>query len=208
MRISSNSLQDGKNISARYAAGKFDGQGGVTFSDNVSPHLVWADVPEATKSLVIICHDPDVPSKGDDVNQTDREVPADLPRVDFIHWVMVDLPASLREVTEGQFSTGFTPRGKAGPATLLNARHGINDYTGWFAGNADMSGNYFGYDGPFPPFNDSILHHYVFTVYALDLAKLPVEGNFTGADVHAAMKGHVLDEACMTGIYTLNKRLA
>ena len=208
MRISSNSLQDGKNIPARYAAGKFDGQGGVTFSDNVSPHLAWTDVPEATKSLVIICHDPDVPSKGDDVNQTDREVPADLPRVDFIHWVMVDLPASLREVTEGQFSTGFTTRGKEGPATLLNARHGINDYTGWFAGNADMSGNYFGYDGPFPPFNDSILHHYVFTVYALDLAKLPVEGNFTGADVHAAMKGHVLDEACMTGIYTLNTRLA
>jgi Raf kinase inhibitor-like YbhB/YbcL family protein len=122
--------------------------------------------------------------------------PSDLPRVDFIHWVMVDLPPTLREVTEGQFSAGFTTRGKAGPATLLGARHGLNDYTGWFAGNADMSGNYFGYDGPFPPFNDSILHHYVFTVYALDLADLQVEGNFTGADVHAAMTGHVLDEAC------------
>ena len=208
MRLSSNSFQDGSRIPARYAAGQFDGQGGVTFSDNVSPHLAWSDIPEATNSLVIICHDPDVPSKGDDVNQTDREVPSDLPRVDFIHWVMVDLPPTLREVTEGQFSAGFTTRGKAGPATLLGARHGLNDYTGWFAGNADMSGNYFGYDGPFPPFNDSILHHYVFTVYALDLAKLPVEGNFTGADVHAAMKGHVLDEACITGIYTLNKRLA
>ena len=208
MRLSSKSFQDASVIPARYAAGKFDGQGGVTFSDNISPNFVWTDVPDATQSLVIICHDPDVPSKGDDVNQADREVPADLPRVDFIHWVMVDLPASLRELAEGQFSTGFTARGKPGPATLLNARHGLNDYTGWFAGNADMSGNYFGYDGPFPPFNDSILHHYVFTVYALDLAKLPVEGNFTGAEVRAAMKGHVLDEACLTGIYTLNKRLA
>ena len=208
MRLSSKSFQDASNIPARYAAGKFDGQGGVTFSDNISPHLVWTDVPDATRSLVIICHDPDVPSKGDDVNQADREVPSDLPRVDFIHWVMVDLPANLCEVAEGQFSTGFTTRGKSGPGTLLNARHGLNDYTGWFAGNADMSGNYFGYDGPFPPFNDSILHHYVFTVYALDIAKLPVEGNFTGAEVRAAMKGHVLDEACLTGIYTLNKRLA
>ena len=104
--------------------------------------------------------------------------------------------------------TGFVARGKPGPDTRGGARHGLNDYTGWFAGKTDMSGNYFGYDGPFPPFNDSILHHYVFTAYALDLANLQVEGNFTGADVRAAMTGHVLDEACLTGIYTLNKRLA
>ena len=32
-----------------------------------------------------------------------------------------------------------------------------------------MSGDYFGYDGPCPPWNDSIVHHYVFTVYALDV---------------------------------------
>jgi phosphatidylethanolamine-binding protein (PEBP) family uncharacterized protein len=40
----------------------------------------------------VICHDPDVPSKGDDVNQEGRGVPASLPRVDFFHWVLVDLP--------------------------------------------------------------------------------------------------------------------
>jgi phosphatidylethanolamine-binding protein (PEBP) family uncharacterized protein len=45
MRLSSNSFQDGSRIPARYAAGQFDGQGGVTFSDNVSPHLAWSDIP-------------------------------------------------------------------------------------------------------------------------------------------------------------------
>ena len=39
-------------------------------------------------------------------------------------------------------------------AGARGARQGINDYTGWFAGDADMAGNYFGYDGPCPPWND------------------------------------------------------
>ena len=45
------------------------------------------------------------------------------------------------------------------------------DYTGWFADDPQMSGQYFGYDGPFPPFNDSLVHHYVFTLYALNVAR-------------------------------------
>ena len=90
------------------------------------------------QSFALICHDFDVPSRGDDVNQTDREVPADLPRVDFFHWVMVDLPPRCATIAEGEFSRGFTPRGKpAAPATLHGARHGLNDYTGWFAGDAE-----------------------------------------------------------------------
>ena len=67
-----------------------------------------------------------------------------------------------------------------------------------------MSGSYFGYDGPCPPWNDEIPHHYVFTVFALDVAKLAVEGAFTGAQVREAMKGHVLAQAAITGRYTLN----
>jgi Raf kinase inhibitor-like YbhB/YbcL family protein len=156
--------------------------------------------------LVLICHDFDVPSRPDDVNKPDREVPENLPRVDFFHWVMVDLPATLTQIGEGEFSRGFTGRGKSGPATLHGARHGINDYTGWFAGDAQLSGNYFGYDGPFPPFNDSLVHHYVFTLYALDVARLSVEGAFTGAQVREAMGGHILGEATFSGTYTLNKR--
>jgi Raf kinase inhibitor-like YbhB/YbcL family protein len=207
MKLKSQSWDNGERIPVRFAAGRLDAASGVTFSDNVNPHLAWTDVPAGAKSLVLICHDFDVPSKGDDVNMPDREIPSDLPRVDFFHWVLVDLPPTLREIAEGDFSRGFTPRGKAGPAALHGARQGLNDYTGWFAGDAAMAGAYHGYDGPFPPFNDSLVHHYVFTLYALNIARLPLEGTFTGAQVREAIAGHVMDAATYSGTYTLNRRL-
>jgi Raf kinase inhibitor-like YbhB/YbcL family protein len=99
-----------------------------------------------------------------------------------------------------------TARGKPGPAVDGQGavRHGINDYTGWFAGDAQMAGNYFGYDGPCPPWNDTIVHRYVFTLYALDIDRLPLDGAFTGQQARDAIKGHVLGEAALMGRYTLN----
>ncbi len=132
-------------------------------SDNLNPHLAWTDAPAQTGSFVLICHDPDVPSRGDDVNQDGRSVPASLPRVDFFHWTLLDSPAGATEIAEGSRSQGVTPRGKSGPAAPDGLRHGLNDYTGWFAADTEMVGAYFGYDGPCPPWNDERLHHYVFT---------------------------------------------
>ena len=101
------------------------------------------------------------------------------------------------------------PKGKAGPQAPGGKpwRHGINDYTGWFAGNAEMAGQYFGYDGPFPPFNDARVHRYLFLLYALDVDRCPVDGAFTGPQVLDAIRGHVLAQACYSGRYTLNPRL-
>jgi Raf kinase inhibitor-like YbhB/YbcL family protein len=208
MKLRSDSFANGAPIPERFAAGKLEGLSGVTFSDNLSPHLAWEPGPAGTKSYVIVCHDPDVPSVGDDVNQADREVPATLPRVDFFHWVLIDLPLGVTELVEGEFSRGFTPRGKPGPASLHGARHGLNDYTGWFASDAAMAGSYFGYDGPFPPFNDALMHRYVFTLYALKVAKLSeLDGPFTGPLVRQAMQAHVLASSTWAGTYTLNRRL-
>jgi Raf kinase inhibitor-like YbhB/YbcL family protein len=207
MKLWSDSWTNGDRIPARYAAGRPDGQGAATFSDNLNPHLAWRDVPAAARSMVLICHDFDVPSRGDDVNQPGREVSADLPREDFFHWVLVDLPPLPMVIQEGEFSQGFVPRGKPGPQARHGARHGLNDYTGWFAGNPDMAGQYFGYDGPFPPWNDSLVHHYVFTLYAVVVPRLPLEGVFSGHQVRQALADRVLAEATFSGTYTLNQRL-
>ena len=88
------------------------------------------------------------------------------------------------------------------------ARRGINDYTTWLAGDNDMRGDYYGYDGPCPPWNDELPHRYVFTLYALDVERLPVKGRFNGPDVRAALQGHILAEASFTGIYSLNPAVA
>ena len=181
-----------------------DPQTHATLSQNINPDFSWSDLPAGTKSLVLICHDPDVPSKPDDVNQEGRTVPATLPRIDFFHWVLVDLPADAASIRKGEFSSCVTARGKPGPAAPHGARQGVNDYTLWFGGDAGMDGDYHGYDGPCPPWNDSIPHHYVFTLYALDVARCPVEGRFTGPDVRKAIEGHVLGSARVTGRYALN----
>jgi hypothetical protein len=201
MKIWSDSFADGAPIPARCAFGTYHPASHVALSDNRNPHLAYSDLPAGTRSLALICHDPDVPSRGDDVNQEGRTVPADLPRVDFFHWVLVDLAPDGRSIGEGEFASGVTARGKGGPAGPRGTRQGINDYTGWFAGDAEMKGDYHGYDGPCPPWNDEIVHHYHFTLYALDLDRCPVDGRFSGADVRAAIGGHVLGQAAIVGSY-------
>jgi Raf kinase inhibitor-like YbhB/YbcL family protein len=212
MKLWSDSFKDGAAMPGEFAFCVIDPHAHVTLSTNRNPHFAWSNVPSGTKSLALICCDGDVPSRGDDVNQEGKSVPADLPRVDFFHWTLVDLPADISVIAVGALSDGVTARGKAGPqinaGSLAGARQGLNDYTGWFAGDADMGGDYFGYDGPCPPWNDTILHHYVFTLYALDIAHVPLQDKFTGQQVRDAIRGHVLAEAALTGIYTLNPALA
>ncbi len=207
MKLTTTSFEEHGPIPARHAFAKPDPETHVTFSDNSNPSLSWDGVPEGTKSFALICHDPDVPSAGDDVNKEDREVPSDLPRVDFFHWVVVDLPAELRSIAEGEFSDGVVAGGQRVPTGPHGCRQGLNDYVGWFAGDAVMEGHYYGYDGPAPPWNDSIVHRYVFTVYALDVESTDLEDDFTGYDVRDAIAGHVLGEASVTGTYTQNPRL-
>jgi Raf kinase inhibitor-like YbhB/YbcL family protein len=202
MKLISKSISHNEPVPGRCA---FAVQGDpIDFSDNKNPHVSWVDVPNDAESLVLICHDPDVPSKPDDVNKEDREVPADLERMDFHHWVLVDIDPEIGQIEAGEFSSEVTARGKDGPEGPKGTRQGINDYTNWFEGDPDMEGTYFGYDGPCPPWNDSIVHHYHFTLYATDLEEIPVSGEFTGQDVLDAIDGHVLDKSKVVGTYSLN----
>jgi len=50
---------------------------------DVSPALSWGDPPAGTKSLAIICDDPDAPGGT------------------WVHWVLYDLPADTRKLPEG-----------------------------------------------------------------------------------------------------------
>ena len=207
MKLATTAFADGGVIPADFAFCAIDPAAHVRLSANRNPDFVWSGLPAGTRSLVLLCHDPDVPSRGDDVNQEGRTVAASLARVDFFHWVLVDLPADAAPIARGEFSDGVTAHGKPGPHAPRGVRQGINDYTGWFAGDKEMAGNYFGYDGPCPPWNDELAHRYVFTLIALDIARLPVAGVFKGPDVRSAMAAHVLGTASVTGRYALNPKV-
>lgn len=68
-----------------------------------------------------------------------------------------------------------------------------------------MAGDYYGYDGPCPPWNDEIIHRYIFTLYALPTAELSVSGELTGANIFNALNSsEILAKATLTGVYSLN----
>lgn len=207
MKLTSKSFPDGGVVPGRCAFAVKAPKGRVKLSDNLNPELSWSGAPAATRSFVVLCTDPDAPTKPDDVNKEDREVPLKLPRAAFSHWAMVDIAPTVSSIEEGACSAGVVARGKQQPAGPEGARQGINDYTGWFQGDADMGGQYYGYDGPCPPWNDSVPHHYRFEVFALDIERCAVDGAFTAAQVLAAIQGHVLASAAITGRYSLNPRI-
>jgi Raf kinase inhibitor-like YbhB/YbcL family protein len=207
MKLRSDDFGDMQPIPEALAFGRPGDGEPCVLAGNRSPHLAWSDVPAGTRSFALLCVDADAPTSADDVNRSDRRVPASLPRAEFTHWLLVDIAPECRELAAGSCGVGVVAHGKQSPPGPPGSKQGLNDYTGWFAGDAAMAGDWFGYDGPCPPWNDERLHHYRFSLHALDVAGLGLEGRFTLADVRAAMENHVLAEAALTGTYTLNVAL-
>ncbi len=203
MKLRSNSLADGQPIDPQYAfCIPADGDAPVELGRNMSPHLAWEGVPDGTRSLAVVCVDGDVPAHSDGANTPGETIEYDRERTDFYHWVLVDIPPARSVLAEAQDSNGVMPRGKdTGPTP--HGRRGRNSYTEYFADDDEMEGIYGGYDGPCPPWNDERVHHYRFTVYALDVPTLGLDGDFSGDDALAAMKGHILDQASLVGTYHL-----
>jgi Raf kinase inhibitor-like YbhB/YbcL family protein len=208
MEIHSNSFQNDGAIPAEFAFGKVGtAEEPIALSANRNPHLAWTGAPLETQSFALACIDTDAPTKADDVNKKDRQVPADLPRANFTHWLIIDIPAYVTEIAAGSCSDGITAHGKRAPKGPEGSRQGRNDYTGWFASDPNMAGEYFGYDGPCPPFNDSVVHHYHFHLYALDTGHLKLPPVFDWKQLQDAVKNHTLDKIEMVGTYTLNPAL-
>lgn len=195
LTVTVDSIKPGGAIPGRFAYCVPAKQGHVTSGPNSSPAIRWSKGPAGTASYAIITVDTDVPSVFDTANKEGQTIPADLKRRDFYHWILVDIPATVTGLPEGADSTGVTPNGKP-PGPTKNGVRGVNDYPGG------------GYDGPCPPWNDAIVHHYHFIVYALDVKSVGLSGKFTGAEAVKAIQGHVLAKGEVVGIYALNPDVA
>ena len=126
--------------------------------EDLSPPLIFGNIPEETRSLALIVEDPDAPSGL------------------FVHWVLYDLPATLRGLPEGV---------PPDPRLEHGIRQGVNDF------------GRIGYGGPCPPDRP---HRYFFRLFALD-AVPDLPPGATREQLLAAIKGHVLAEADLMGIY-------
>lgn len=150
MKLQSSAFNDGDEMPVRMTCE----------GDDVSPQLAWDGVPEGTKSFALIVDDPDAPDPL-------------APKMTWVHWVMYDLPADMREISEAQ---------KDFPA---GTQHGLNDWKRP------------GYGGPCPPIGR---HRYFHKLYALDCL-LGDLGTPTKEQLLDAMQGHVVAEAVLMGTY-------
>ena len=124
MKLVSASFSQGQAIPAQYAFARIAPDTHITLSDNINPHLAWTDIPAGTRSLVLICHDSNVPSTGEDVNQEGKTLPVSRPRIDFYHWVLLDIPASTTEIPAGSVGSGGATRLPGVPKlTIAEARN-------------------------------------------------------------------------------------
>jgi Raf kinase inhibitor-like YbhB/YbcL family protein len=126
---------------------------------DISPALAWNAPPGGTQSFALIADDPDAPVGT------------------WVHWVLFDLPANARSLSQNipkqeQLADG--------------SRQGRNDF------------RKIGYGGPCPPPGKP--HRYFFKLYALD-TKLNLQPGATKKDVERAMQGHILAQAEWMGRY-------
>lgn len=67
----------------------------------ISPPLIWSEVPEGSETLVVICHDPD------------------MVHGEWVHWICYDIPAECDGLPEGIPKTDSIP---------LGGKQGLNDF--------------------------------------------------------------------------------
>ncbi len=91
IKISSSAFEDGGMIPAKYTCDGAD----------VSPPLQWDAVPEGTRSIALICDDPDAPMGT------------------WVHWVLFNLPSETKKLAENVPADKTLPNG---------AKQGISDF--------------------------------------------------------------------------------
>jgi len=204
LKVHVDSFRNGGTIANKYAFCVPAAQGHTTGGANISPSISWSKGPRGTQSYAIILYDTDSPAEHREMmNKEGMTMTAAIKRHNFYHWVLVDIPTSITSLKEGADSNARVLHGKPATPAAAGVR-GLNDYTKVTASNDAMKGNYYGYDGPCPPWNDEIVHHYHFTVYALSVKSLGLPSGFDATAALDAMKGKILAQGEELGLYTQN----
>jgi Raf kinase inhibitor-like YbhB/YbcL family protein len=96
------------------------------------------------------------------------------------HWVVIDIPADATSLAKGagDLKSGTAPKGVIQPKTDIMP----------------------GYMGPCPP--PGSLHHYLFTLYALDADKVDADANTSPALIGFFLHYHALAKATLTATYS------
>ena len=191
-------------IPTQYAGCVAKAKGHMGFGPDINPRIAWSAGPHGTQSYAILLTDTESPAEHRDwMNKEGKTLTAKVRRHVFFHWVLADIPAGVTSIAEGEVSKGMVPHGRPQTPSPVGLP-GLNNYTMVFAANPAMKGDFYGYDGPCPPWNDQIVHPYHFTVYALNVPKLTLAPNFDGPALLTAMHGHVLAQGAVLGLYTTN----
>jgi len=178
-------------IYIRYGGSKI-----TSFSSQPSANLINTTAPMTISSPAFLDSQA-IPKKytcdGDGVNPALQfaDVPAearslaltiadpDAPNPPWVHWVMWNISASTTEISENSVPQGA------------------------MQGQGSSGQNVYG--SPCPPVpseaeGPSGIHHYIFTVYALDSA-LNLPSYSTADKLQSAMQGHIITQAQLVGIY-------
>jgi Raf kinase inhibitor-like YbhB/YbcL family protein len=154
--LTSDDVRDGEPMSDTHAHRSVGGA-------DLSPHLSWSGYPTGTRGFVVTCLDPDAPTGSG-----------------YWHWSLVNLPASVTELT----------RGAGSEEKVGEAFHVRNDF-------GDRA-----YGGAAPPPGD-FPHRYIFTVHAIDAERLEVTPDTTPATVAFNLAFHTLARAAIRPTYQL-----
>ena len=149
LELTSDAFANGQSIPAKYSC----------IGRNISPALAWTEPPTGTQSFALIVDDPDAPMGT------------------WVHWVMFNIPASARGLSE---ATPTTPQLAGGSLQGVTSARSS------------------GYHGPCPP---SGRHRYFFELYALD-TMLSLSNEADKDQLLQAMQGHILAQGELMGVFS------
>ncbi|HXH72365.1 MAG TPA: YbhB/YbcL family Raf kinase inhibitor-like protein [Mariprofundaceae bacterium] len=95
------------------------------------------------------------------------------------HWLLFNIPVDTEGLPKGAGTLGHEPAGSTQSLTSFGTA---------------------GYGGPCPPAGHGV-HHYVFTVYALDTEELGYAAGASPEQVAAAIRRHAIASASLTVLY-------